>query len=87
MLRFKHLRLDQEKIERVKRILNTKTETEALDKALEKVIQEDQERLQRRKVVKRMIELRKSLGKIKEDSAKWVRQARKERDLFNDRSA
>ena len=82
MLRFKHVRLDQEKIERVKKIFNAKTETEALDKALNKVIQEDQEKLRRKKVMKRMIELRDSIGKIKEDSAEWIRQGRKKRDFF-----
>ena len=44
----KHLRLDQGKIERAKRILKAKTETETMDKALEKIIQEEKERLRRR---------------------------------------
>jgi len=48
MLRYKHLGLDQDKIERAKKILRAKTETEAMDKALEKVIEEDRERLRRR---------------------------------------
>ena len=84
MLRFKHLRLDQEKIEKVRRILNAKTETEAMDRALDKVIQEDQERLRRMKIMKRMVDLRKSLGKMKEDSSEWIKEARKERDLSCD---
>jgi hypothetical protein len=79
MLRYKHLRLDQGKIERAKKILKAKTETEAMDKALERVIQEEQERLRRRKLMKRIVQLRSSLGKIREDSAEWVRLARKER--------
>lgn len=87
MLRYKHIRLDQDKIERAKKILRAKTETEAMDKALEKVIQEDKERLRRRKLLIRIIELRRSIGKIQEDSTKWVRMARKERTLFYDRSA
>jgi hypothetical protein len=81
MLRYKHLRLDQDKIERAKRILKAKTETETLDKALERVIQEDRERLRRKKLTKSMIELRSRFGKMKEDSAEWVRLARKERTL------
>jgi hypothetical protein len=81
MLRYKHLRLDQDKIERAKRILKAKTETEALDKALERVIQEDRERLRRKKLTKSMIELRSRFGKIKGDSAEWVRLARRERIL------
>jgi hypothetical protein len=79
MFRYKHLRLDQDKIERAKKILKAKTETEALDKALAKLIQEDREKLRRRELLKRIIELRSSLGKIEEDSAEWVRSARKER--------
>jgi hypothetical protein len=86
MLRYKHLRLDQDKIERAKRILKAKTETEALDKALERVIQEDRERLRRKKLMKSMIELRSHFGKMKEDSAEWVRLARKERTLSYGRS-
>lgn len=81
MLRYKHLRLDQGKIERAKKILKAKTETETMDKALEKIIQEEKEKLRRRSLMKRIVQLRNSLGKIKEDSAEWVRLARKERIL------
>jgi ABC-type dipeptide/oligopeptide/nickel transport system ATPase subunit len=81
MLRYKHLRLDQGKIERAKKILKAKTETEAMDKALERVFQDERERLRRTKLMKRMIQLRRNLGKIKEDPAGWVRLARKERTL------
>jgi hypothetical protein len=87
MLRYKHLRLDQEKIDRAKKILEAKTETEAMDKALDVVIQGDQERLRRRKLMKRIVELRNRIGKIKEDSAEWVREARKERTLAHDSGA
>lgn len=79
MFRNKHLRIDQEKIERAKKILKAKTETEALNRALEWVIQKDQEGLQRRKIMKRMVELRGRLGKIGEDPAEWITLARKER--------
>jgi hypothetical protein len=81
MLKYKHLRLDQGKIEKAKRILKAKTETEAMDKALERIIQEERERLRRRNLMKRIIQLRNSLGKIREGSAEWVRLARKERIL------
>jgi DNA repair exonuclease SbcCD ATPase subunit len=87
MLRYKHLRLDQDKIERAKKILKAKTETEAMDKALERVIQEERERVRRKELMKRIIELRSSLGKIQEDSAGWVRLARKERILSYDSGA
>ena len=81
MLKYKHLRLDQGKIERVKKILQAKTETEAMDKALERILQEEKENFRRRNLMKRIIQLRNSLGKIREDSAEWVRLARKERTL------
>jgi hypothetical protein len=81
MLRYKHVRLDQEKIEKAKRIFKAKTETEAMDKALDHVIQRDQELLRRRRLLKRVIELRNKLGKMKEDSAEWVRLARQKRNI------
>jgi hypothetical protein len=84
MFRYKHLRLDQDKIERAKKILKAKTETEALDKALEKLIQEDRERLRRKELLKQIIELRSSVGKIQDDTAEWIRLARKERILSYD---
>ena len=40
-LKYKHIRMDQEKIDRVKKIFHTATETEAVDKALEFVIGEE----------------------------------------------
>ena len=80
MLRYKHLRLDQEKVEKAKKIFRAKTETEAMDRALENVIERDQELLRRRRLMKRILELRKSLGKIREDSAEWIRLARQGRN-------
>jgi hypothetical protein len=80
MLRYKHLRLDQEKVEKAKKIFRAKTETEAMARALENVIERDQELLRRRRLMKRILELRKSLGKIREDSAEWIRLARQERN-------
>lgn len=80
MLRYKHLRLDQEKVEKAKEIFRAKTETEAMDRALENVIERDQELLRRRRLMKRILELRKSLGKTREDSSEWIRLARQERN-------
>ena len=79
MLRFKHISLEQEKIDRARRILGARTETEALHKALDKVILEDEIRKRRVKIVKQMIELRGRLGKQAEDSSEWIQAARKER--------
>ena len=79
MLRYKHMRLDQEKIERAKRILKAKTETEVMDKALDMVLQKDEEGIRKKKIMKRMIELRKDIGRVREDSAEWVRLGRNER--------
>ncbi len=79
MLRYKHMRLNQEKIDMVRKILGTKTETETLNKALDKVLQEDQRRIQRTKIMQQMIELRTHLNKTKENTSEWVRIARRER--------
>lgn len=87
MLRNKHVRLDQTKIEKAMKILKAKTETETMDKALDGVLERECERLRKKKVMNRMIELRNSLGKIKEDSAEWVRLARQERAPAHDSSA
>jgi len=80
MLRYKHLRLDQEKVEKAKKIFMVKTETEAMDKALKNVIERDQELLRKKRLMKRILELRKSFGKLGEDSAEWIRLARHERN-------
>ncbi len=78
-MRYKHMRLEQDKIDRARKILGARTETEALHKALDKVIQEDQNRTRRAKIMKQMFELRAHLGKIREDSSEWIRAAREER--------
>ena len=82
MFKYKHMRLDQEKIDMVRKILGAKTETETLNKALDKVIQEDQIRIRRTKIIQQMTELRTRLNKTKEDTSEWVRIARKERAKF-----
>jgi hypothetical protein len=80
MFRYKHLRLDQDKVEKAKKIFGARTETEAMDRALGHVIEGDQELLRRRRLMKRILELRKSFGKIREDSTEWIRMARQERN-------
>ena len=87
MLRYKHMRLDQEKIRKVKRILKAKTETEALDKSLERVILADSESQKRKRIMKRMVEIRNSLGKMSENTVDWVNQAREERLRSHDSGA
>jgi hypothetical protein len=79
MLKYKHMRLNQEKIDMVRKILGAKTETETLNKALDKVIQEDQTRIRRTKIMRQMIELRTHLNKTKENTSEWVQIARRER--------
>lgn len=41
-LKHKHVRIDQQKLDRAKRILQAETETEALDRALELVVAESE---------------------------------------------
>ncbi len=42
VLRHKHVRIDQEKLRKAKRILNAATDTEALDRALALVVSEEE---------------------------------------------
>ena len=79
MLRYKHLKLDQEKVEKARRIFGTRTETEAMDRALEHVIEKNRELLRKRRLMKRILDLRRNVGKLSEDSAEWIRLARQER--------
>ena len=84
MLRHKHIRLDQDKIEIVKKILSVDTDTEAIDRALTKIIHESKETIRRKKIVWEMARLRTAVGQVKEDPAEWVRMAREERDYGHD---
>ena len=63
----KHLRLNQEKVEKVKKIIGAKTETEAIEKALHFLIEKDAFMNKRREIMRRIISRRERLGKIKGD--------------------
>ena len=76
----KHLRLNQEKIEKVKKIIGAKTETEAIEKALNFLIERDASINKRREIMKRIILRRERLGKIKGNVDDWIREGRKERE-------
>ena len=84
MLRHKHIRLDQEKIDMVKKILSVETDTEAIDRALTTIIQESKETIRRKKIAAEMARLRTAVGPVEEDPAEWVRLAREERDSGHD---
>jgi tagatose-1,6-bisphosphate aldolase len=75
----KHLRLDQEKIDKVKILLDVRTDTDAINQALQKVIEDASEHSRRKNIANQMERLRKRVGKIHEDTALWVRFAREER--------
>ena len=81
MLKNKHLRLDQDKIERARKILRAKTETETLELALDRIIQGEEQKTRKRKILRRIMTLRNALGNMEEDPADWVRAARKERAI------
>ena len=84
MMRHKHIRLDQEKIDIVKKLLSVETDTEAIDKALTKIIHESKETVRRRKIAGEMARLRAAVGEVSEDPAEWVRMAREERNSGDD---
>ena len=87
MLMNKHLKLDQAKIEKAKRILDAKTETETINRALQRVIEENTGKSQKRKIMRQMLRLRGHLGKMPEVASGWVRQSRQERISSYDRGA
>lgn len=76
----KHLKLDQRKIDRVKKILGLKTETETIETALDMVIQKEKTESKRKEVVDRILARRSKMKPILEDTSGWIREAREERD-------
>lgn len=78
--RDKHLKLNQEKIDLVKEILKAKTETEAIERALDLVITMDRNTQKRKKTGARILSRRNSLERIKGDVADWIREGREERE-------
>lgn len=79
-VRDKHVRLNQEKIEKAMVILKAKTETETIEKALELVIEADTLKEMRRKTAERILARRKKLRLVKGDVTDWIREGRRERD-------
>jgi len=76
----KHLKLDQRKIDRAKKILGAKTETETIEKALEMLIQKEKAENKRKEVVDRILARRAKMKPIAENTSEWIRKAREERD-------
>ena len=80
VVRDKHFKLDQKKLDMAKKILGTKTETGAIEKALDKLIQESTIEKQRKVVTESILNRRKRFKVIREDVSNWVRAGRQERD-------
>ncbi len=80
MVKDKHFKLDQNKIDSAKKILGVKTETEAIDTALEVVIKSYDLKKERLHLVDRILKRREGLKKTHDDTAEWIREGRKERD-------
>jgi len=76
----KHLKLDQTKIKKAQEILKAKTETEAVDKALELVIAGETTTVKKREVMKSLLTRRERFAPVKGDVADWVREGREERE-------
>lgn len=79
-IRDKHLKLDQRKIDAVRHILGVKTETEAIDMALEMLIRQRSASVGMKKVVERILARRAGLELSAGEIAGWVEEGRKERD-------
>jgi len=80
VVRDKHLKLNQKKINMAKQILGLKTETETIEKALDIVIQKSAVLAERKKVVKRILARRKKMKAVPGDITNWIREGREERD-------
>lgn len=80
IIKDKHLKLNQRKIDMAKQILGVKTETETIEKALDIVIQKSTAVAEREKVVKRIFARREKMKAIPGDVADWIRKSREERD-------
>jgi len=73
LLKNKPLRLQEGKI--------AKTEEETMDRALGRIIREEQEKTRGKNLMSRILALRHTLGKMEEDPAEWVRAARRDRPI------
>lgn len=80
IIKDKHLKLNQRKIDMAKQILGVKTETETIEKALDIVIQKNAAVAEREKVVKRILARREKMKAIPGDLADLIRESREERD-------
>lgn len=87
VMKDKHFRLNQEKIEKVKKIIGAKTETEAIEKAMDFLLERDKFMNRQKEIMKRIILRRDKLGKIKGDVADWIKESREERERIYDRQA
>lgn len=79
MKRNKHLKLDQIRINLARRILRTRTETDTIHEALDRVIETEAERSRKRRLFHQMLQLKKELGPMPEPTSEWLRWARSER--------
>lgn len=75
----KHLKLDQARIDLARRILRTRTETDTIHQALDRVIEAEEERSRKRRLFRKMIQLKKEIGLIPESTSQWLHWARSER--------
>jgi len=76
----KHLKLDQSKIERAKKILKARTETETVERALELVIATDTRAVQQSDILRGILTRRDRLKTIQGNVADWIHEGRAERD-------
>lgn len=76
----KHFRLDELKIKKAKEILKARSETEAVEKALELVITTYANVVEKNEVLQRIVTRRARMAGIRGDVADWVREGREERN-------
>ncbi len=80
LIKDKHLKLDQKKIDSAKKIIGAKTETETINAALDMVIRSNSLERERHHHVERILKRRTGLKSVAGDTAGWIREGGKERD-------
>lgn len=80
LLKHKHLRLDQKKIDRARKVSGLKTETEVIEKALDILLERHDDMARRGKMVESVLKRRENMKPVTHDVSDWIREAREERN-------
>lgn len=80
MTKDKHLKLDQTKIEKAKKILKSRSETETVEKALDLVIARNAQTVQKKEIFERILSRKEKMTTLKGEVSDLIKEGRAERD-------